>query len=294
MKLLIPFPPGGSTEFTALTLAGPLGRLVGEPVQVEARVGNAGIDCLRALATADPPALMVGSVNTNSITPVVFAPRLGFDYAAAVQPVCRLVEFPSLAVTRRDVPAAALTAFVAHARAAWGRIRNGTDWIGSYPDIDANRLGRAAGIEVVNVPREGGALALRDALVAGEVDLLFLNVRTAGMGIEAGQLRPLAVTGPRRLPRWPDVPTMVESGFPGIGTTHWHGLFASRGVPAVTVSMLHRAAGEALGAPAVAEAFTTAGAHVALSGSPEEFAEELRAEMAEWRRLDAEIGPLGK
>ena len=284
MKLLIPFPPGGSTEFTALTLAGPMGRLLGAPVEVEARVGDAGIDCLRALARADAPTLMVGSVNTNSITPVVFATRLGFDYAAAVRPVSRLVEFPSLAVTRRDVPADDLKDLLAYARARGG-LRNGTDWIGSYPDIDATRLGRAAGVPVINVPYEGGALALLEALVAGEVDLLFLNVRTAGMAIEAGRIRPLAVTGPARLDRWPEVPTMAESGFPGIGITHWHGLFASRGVPDVTVLMLHRTAVETLGAPAVAETFRVAGAHVAASESPERFGAELREEMAQWRQL---------
>jgi len=290
MRLLIPFPAGGSTEFTALTLAGPMGRLLGEPVVVEARVGDAGIVALRELAHAAEPTLMVGSVNTNSIAPVVFAERIDFDYDRAVRPVARLVEFPSVAVTRRAVPAETLPAFVAHARRQWGRIRNGTDWIGSYPDIDAARLGRAAAIEVVNLARDGGALGLLDALVADEVDLLFLNVRTAGMGIDAGTIRPLAVTGPQRLDRWPDVPTMAESGFSGIGITHWHGLFASTGMTPDTLRALHNTAVDALGAPAVRDAFREAGARMTPSASPEEFAADLRAEMAQWRALRAEIG----
>jgi tripartite-type tricarboxylate transporter receptor subunit TctC len=290
MRLLIPFPAGGSTEFTALTLAGPMGRLLGRPVVVEARVGDAGIAALRELAHAEAPTLMVGSVNTNSIAPVVFAERIDFDYAAAVRPVTRLVEFPSVAVTQRAVPAETLPAFVAHARQQWGRIRNGTDWIGSYPDIDAARLGRAAGIEVVNLARDGGALALLEALVAGEVDLLFLNVRTAGLGIDTGAIRPLAVTGPHRLDRWPDVPTMAESGFAGIGITHWHGLFASRGVAPDTLRALHRTSVDALGAPAAREAFRQAGARLAPSASPEEFAADLQAEMEQWRTLRDEIG----
>jgi tripartite-type tricarboxylate transporter receptor subunit TctC len=108
MRLLIPFPTGGSTEFTALTLAGPMGRLLGERVVVEARVGGAGIVALRELAHAATQTLMVGSVNTNSIAPVVFAERIDFDYDAAVRPVTRLVEYPSVAVTRRAVPAETL------------------------------------------------------------------------------------------------------------------------------------------------------------------------------------------
>jgi tripartite-type tricarboxylate transporter receptor subunit TctC len=245
---------------------------------------------LRELARAAAPTLMVGSVNTNSIAPVVFAERIDFRYDTAVRPVARLVEFPSVAVTRRAVPAETLPAFIAHARRQWGRIRNGTDWIGSYPDIDAARLGRAAGIAVLSLARDGGALGLLDALVAGEVDLLFLNVRTAGMGIDAGTIRPLAVTGPRRLERWPDVPTMAESGFPGMGITHWHGLFASRGVAPDTLRALYKACVDALGALAVRDAFRDAGARLNLSASPEEFAADLRAEMAQWRAVRAEIG----
>lgn len=291
MRLLIPFPAAGSTEFTALTLAGPMGRLLGEPVVVEARVGDAGIVALRELAHADAPTLMVGSVNTNSIAPVLFAARIDFDYDAAVRPVARLVEFPSVAVTRRAVPVESLPAFVEYARRRWERIRNGTDWIGSYPDIDAARLGRAADIQVVNLARDGGALGLLDALVADEVDLLFLNVRTAGIGIDAGTIRPLAVTGPQRLDRRPDVPTMAESGFPGIGITHWHGLFASRETTADTLRALHRTAVDTLGATEVRDAFRAAGARVVPSASPEEFAVDLRAEMAQWRARRASGSP---
>jgi tripartite-type tricarboxylate transporter receptor subunit TctC len=290
MRLLIPFPAGGSTEFTALTLAGPLGRLLGEPVAVEAHVGDAGLVALRELARATAPTLMVGSVNTNSIAPIVFAERVDFDYDAAVRPVARLVEYPSVAVTRRAVPAETLPAFVAHARGHWGRIRNGTDWIGSYPDIDATRLGRAAGIEVVNIVCQGGALGLLDALVADEVDLLFLNVWTASMGIDAGTIRPLSVTGPQRLDRWPGVPTMAESGFAGIGIAHWHGLFASAAVTSDTLRALHRTAVEALDAPAVRDAFRHAGARLTPSASPEEFARQLRAEMAQWHAVRGKIG----
>jgi tripartite-type tricarboxylate transporter receptor subunit TctC len=267
-----------------------MSRLLGEPVVVEARVGEAGLVALRELAhAAAPGALMVGSVNTNSIAPVLFAERIDFDLDAAVRPVARLVEYPSVAVTRRAVPVDTLPALVDHARRHWGRVRNGTDWIGSYPDIDGARLGRAAGIEVVNLARDGGALGLLDALVADEVDLLFLNVRTAGMGIQAGTIRPLAVTGSERLDRWPDVPTMAESGFAGIGIAHWHGLFASAAVAPGALRALHATSVDALASSAAREAFHEAGARVTPSASPEAFAAELRAEMAQWRALRAEL-----
>ena len=142
---------------------------------------------------------------------------------------------------------------------------------------------------MVNLARDGGALGLLDALVADEVDLLFLNVRTAGMGIQAGTIRPLAVTGPERLDRWPDVPTMAESGFAGIGIAHWHGLFASAAVAPDALLALHGTSVDALASSAAREAFHEAGARVIPSASPEAFAAELRAEMAQWRALRAEL-----
>ena len=110
------------------------------------------------------------------------------------------------------------------------------------------------------------------------------------MGIDAGTIRPLAVTGPRRLDRWPDVPTMAESGFPDIGITHWHGLFASAGVAPDTLRALFHTSVDALGAPAVSAAFHDAGARLTPSAAPEEFPADLRAEMAQWRALRAELG----
>jgi tripartite-type tricarboxylate transporter receptor subunit TctC len=133
-------------------------RILGQPFVVEPLVGEAGILALRALAgAADPYTLMVGNVNTNSIVPALFAKRLGFDYDEAIRPVSRLTEFPSLLVVKASVPAGTVRDFLAYAKQTWGRVRNGTDWIGSYPDIDGLFLGEAAGIEVVNVPNPDAA-----------------------------------------------------------------------------------------------------------------------------------------
>lgn len=134
VRLLVPFPPGGSTEFTAKTLAEQLRTTLGQPFVVENTVGEFGIVALRALLDADEYTLLVGSVNTNSITPVVFRKKIPFDYEAAILPVSRLAEFPSLLVTRTSVPAKTVQEFIAYATSHWGKIRNGTDWIGSYPD----------------------------------------------------------------------------------------------------------------------------------------------------------------
>lgn len=290
VRLLVPFPPGGSTEFAARTLAGGLEKLHGQAFTIEHRLGDFGIAALRELRGADPCTLLVGSVNTNSIAPVLFRSRLGFDYWSAIHPVSKISEFPSVWVTRRSVPAASPREFLDSARSAWGKVRNGTDWIGSYADIDAVILGKKAGVDVVNVERpEGGADGLLQALVNDELDMIFLNARTAGKAIRAGRIKGLAVTGPARLAGFPDIPTMEEAGFPGIGTSHWHGLFASTAAPPEVIGLLHASVVKALRSDAVQAAFREAGARVTPSPSPAAFASEIRAEMAEWERVRADI-----
>jgi tripartite-type tricarboxylate transporter receptor subunit TctC len=239
---------------------------------------------------ADSHTLLVGSVNTNSLAPVLFRARLGFDYWSSIFPVSKISEFPSILVTRLAVPATSLQQFLEYAASTWGRVRNGTDWIGSYADIDAVILGKAAGVEVVNVARpEGGADGLLEALVSDELDMIFLNARTAGRAIRAGRIKGLAVTGPGRLPGFPEIPTMQEAGFPGVGTSHWHGLFASSRTPGDVVGLLHGSVVKALGAPEVQAAFRDAGARVAPSASPPAFTAEIRGEMERWERVRAAL-----
>jgi tripartite-type tricarboxylate transporter receptor subunit TctC len=290
VRVIVPLPPGGSTEFSARTVATQMQKLLGRPFAVEPRVGEAGIVALRELAGADPYTLMVGNVNTNSIVPVLFAKKLGFDYDRAITPVSRLTEFPSLLVVRASVPANTLRDFLAHAKRTWGKVRNGTDWIGSYPDIDGLILGKAAGIEVVNVPNPDAADGLLAAVSGGAIDMVFLNARTAGRGIRAGTIKAIAVAGPVRLAGFPSVPTMGESGFEGIGTPHWQGLFAPGGTPAEIVRLLHRTVGQALAAEEVRAAFEPVDVRVTPSASPEQFAEEIRAERARWESVKGEIG----
>jgi len=289
VRLLVPFPPGGSTEFTAQRLAKPLGEILGQPFVVESRVGDFGIAAMRALLDADAYTLMVGSVNTNSIAPIVFRKRIDFDYSAHIRPVSRLAEVPSVLVTRPVVPADTVREFIEYGKRTWGRIRNGTDWIGSYPDIDGLLFARAAGFEIVNVAKSGGAQSLLAAVISDEIDMLFLNARTAGLAARARKVKALAVTGSSRLSNLPEVPTMAESGFPGIGSTHWQGLFMSNGTPDEIVRLLHRAVVRALSGNEIKATFANMGARVTPSESPEQFAAEIAAEMVQWERVTAEI-----
>jgi len=120
VRLLVPFPPGGSTEFAAKTVAGQLEKVLGQPFVIEHKLGDYGIAALRELVAADAYTLLVGSVNTNSILPVLFRKRLPFNYESSVVPISRLTEFPSIFVTRASVPAKTAQEFIEYARATWG------------------------------------------------------------------------------------------------------------------------------------------------------------------------------
>jgi tripartite-type tricarboxylate transporter receptor subunit TctC len=285
VRIVVPFPPGGSTDFAAKAIAPHLQASLGQVVVVDSVVGDRGVAALRELASADPHTLMVGSVNTNAITPVFFRTTLGFDYRRAVTPVSRLSDFPSLLVVRASAPATTLDDFLAAAKRSRRSIRNGTDWIGSYPDIDALMLARAAGVGVTNVELPGGADGLLDALVADRVDMLFLNARTAGAAIRVGTVKALAVVGDARLDVLPGVPTLGECGFAGIGTLHWQGLFAPGTTPAPVVQRLHHAVLDALGRDEARRVFERAGGRATPSASPERFATELDAELGRWEKV---------
>jgi tripartite-type tricarboxylate transporter receptor subunit TctC len=265
-------------------------KILGTPFVLEQKEGDRGMVALRELAIADPNTLMVGNVNINSIVPVLFARQLGFDAAAAITPVSKLTEFPSLLVVKASVPARTLVDFLDYVQRTRGEVRNGTDWIGSYPDIDGLFLAKAAGVELVNVPEPGAADGLLAAVSNGSIDMVFLNARTSRRGIEAGAIKALAVAGPVRLAGFPDVPTMAEAGFPGIGTPHWQGLFAPGTMAPEVVELLHRTAVQALRSPAVRAAFEPVDVRVTPSASPGEFAAEIRAEQARWSKVKGEIG----
>jgi tripartite-type tricarboxylate transporter receptor subunit TctC len=289
VRVLVPLPPGGSTEFCARTVTAEMQRILGTPFVLEQTEGDRGMVALRELARADPNTLMVGNVNINSIVPIVFARQLGFD-ASAITPVSKLTEFPSLLVVSASVPARTLAEFLDHTQRTRGKVRNGTDWIGSYPDIDGLFLAKAARVELVNVPEPGAADGLLAAVSNGGIDMVFLNARTSRRGIEAGAIKALAVAGPVRLAGFPDVPTMAEAGFPGIGTPHWQGLFAPGGTATEIVELLHRTAVQALRSPAVRAAFEPLDVRVTPSASPAAFAAEIRAEQARWSKVKGEIG----
>jgi tripartite-type tricarboxylate transporter receptor subunit TctC len=287
VTLVLPFPLGGSTGYTATVLAGELRTLLGQPFIVEVKTGNYGINAMQHLVdNADGYTLLVGNLTSNSMTPVLHHEKMGFVYRHEILPVSRVAEFPSVVMTQPSFPAETLAGFLAHLKKSSGKLVYGTDFLGAYVDVDAIALGEASGLEVAYHATDGASGILAD-LVAGRIDVAFLNAATASANV--GKFKPLAVFGPSRLANFPNVPTMAEAGFEGIGTGNWQGLFAPRRTPSAIVQLLHRSVIAAMNTDRAKAAFRSVDARITTSVSPEAFAAEIEAETVKWRRMIPQI-----
>ena len=291
ITLVIPFPPGGSTGYTAKVLADALEASLKQPVKVEAKTGNFGINAIQEIrGKTDGYTLMVGSIITNSMTPVMHREKLGFDYDKDVVPITKLASFPSVLMTQPANPATSVKDALARLKSS-GQLRFGTDFPGTYVDVDFIMLGRAGDLKV-SIRSANGAVAILSDLVDGKIDMAMLNVATATANV--GKYKPLAVTSAARLSNFPDVPTMAEAGFPDIGTGNWQGLFAARGTPPDVIRTIHAAAVAAMNSARAREEIGKVNAAIVTSESPEKLAAEIAAEMAKWQQLVPDVMGLPK
>jgi len=287
IKLIVPFPPGGSTDFTARVLAERLSQKLRWRVDVETVTGDFGYNAVRALMEGDAEsAFLVGNINANSVVPVVRRGSVDIDHWQVVQPVTRLADFPSVVCTHAGFPADTLAGFISRLEQTSGTIRYGTDFLGTYVDVDIIQLSERTGLKRACMTADG-ALAILENLEAERIDLALLNVATATAN--AGRLKPLAISGPDRLKSFPSVPTLDEAGFSGIGTSNWQGLLASREATQDFVARLYRAAVEAMDDPETRRRFVDIDARVSLSPSPGHFEAEVNSEAVQWERYAAEI-----
>jgi len=291
LRFVVPYAPGGATDIVARVLGEELRRTLGQPTVVENRPGGAGIIALEQTARARPDGytLMVGNVTTNAITPVLFRDRMPFDYEREMVPVARLADLPAMAmVTTTNFAPRTMEEFIAHVRANPGKVNYASAGIGSYPQFDAVMLSRRAGLDMVHVPMAGGAGPVITQMLNGTVQFCILNVATFGPLVREGKIRALAAISDTRLAEFPDVPTMAEAGFPGIGTIAWQAMFAPAATPREALLALHAASNEALRAEAVLEAFRRQGVRAVPIASLDEAKTWLAAELERWRRIVAE------
>jgi tripartite-type tricarboxylate transporter receptor subunit TctC len=284
VKILVPYGPGGATDIIARIVAQRLTESMGETFLVENRPGANGNIAVEAVAKAAPDGytLLVGNVSTNAINENAFAHQLQVKPSRDLVGIAKLVEIPHIVVASASFPPNNIAELIAAAKKEPGKINFASVGLGSYPHLDMERLMKAAGIELTHVPYKGGAGQAIPAMIAGEVQLAFFNMASLLPHIKSGRLKALAAIPNQRLPELPNVPTLAEQGFPGIGTNAWQGMFAPAATPKPVVERLHGALVAILTRPDQKEALGKQMMSVEVSKSPQEFTELVRRETAGW------------
>jgi len=292
IKVLVPYAPGGATDITARIFGDQIHRILGQPMVVESKPGAFGILAIEQMARSAPDGytLMIGNVSTNAITPVLFKKKFTLDFDKSVVSVTRLAIYPSfLVVATKDFDVKTVAELVAYAKKNPGKVRYNSAGVGSFPHFDMEIFARRAGIDMVHIPNKAGAAGMVNDLVSGDVHTAFINAATTAPMIKAGTMKPIAVLAEQRLADYPDVPTLAEAGFPGVGTLHWQGMLAPAGTPKPVLDTLLSAVKEAEKAPQLQEAFKKQFVSVSPNASVEDAQTWLNGEIAHWKKTVDEV-----
>ena len=280
VRIGVPFPPGGSVDTLARLLQQRLQASIGAPVVVDNRPGASGALGAAAAARAAPDGqTFLFAFDTLAVNPFLIA-NLGFDTKRDLAPVMLVGTAPMLVTAHRSRPWQHLGEVVAAAKAKPDTLTYGTIGNGSLAHLTMTLMQKAGGFRVAHVPYRGGG-PLAAAAAAGEVDLPFATV--AGLGGQVGQsLRPLAQTGAARSPLFPDLPTVVEAGIPGIDALAWWGALAPSRTPEPIVRRFHAAMRSALDAPDIRARLADPLGIDIVASSPEEFGAFFDRQMETW------------
>lgn len=285
VRLVVPFAPGGATDIIARVLEPGLTRRLGQQVVVDNRAGAAGNIAVELVAHAPPDGytILVGNISTNSINPLLFAGRTKVNALKDLAPITKLVAIPNFILGSPKLPAQTLKEALAYARSRQGQL-NYQAPLGSYSHLDMLALTAAAGVKMVHLPSKGAGETL-SALLRGDIHITESNVASNIGAVRAGQIKAFAVTSEQRLTDMPDIPTMAEAGFPGIGSLNWNGLFAPVRTPRAIVVKLHAQAVAAMKEFDADGTLSKRALPATLSETPEAFNAFVLSEAQRWQKI---------
>ncbi|MGE0311492.1 MAG: tripartite tricarboxylate transporter substrate binding protein [Lautropia sp.] len=287
VRIVVPFPPGGSTDITARVVAAELSARWKQTVLVENRPGAAANIGAEAVARAAPDGhVMLLGTTALPISAATFD-KLAYDPARDLQPVTLVSTIANVLVVNPKVPADSARAFIAYAKANPNKLNYASPGAATGQRMTYELIKQATGIDVVHVPYKGGAPA-GQAVVGGEVESMIMNVVEAVPLVKAGRLRALAVTTRDRSALLPDVPTVDETIVSGIDTAVWQGVLVPAATPAAIVATIAAAWRDALAEPTIRERLEGMGMQI-VAGTPAQFGAFLTTEFEQWARV-ARIG----
>lgn len=282
IKIVVPYPPGGTNDLVARLLAQKLQEQIGQSVIVENKAGvsgNTGADAV-AKSPADGYTLILVTTG-HSIAPSLY-PKLPYDIRADLVPVAELTAGPMLVLTNPSGPLKTMADLIATAKAKPGQVAYGSAGNGSTTHLSAELIASTAGVKFNHIPYKGSAPAMTDVM-AGTAEMVMDLMFSSMPHVQAGKLRAIAITSAKRSPLMPDVPTLGESGLPPMDLAVWNGLMAPAKTPKEVVTKLNAEIRKAMDSADIKTKLQGQGFNVA-TGTPEQFGALLKAEMERWAK----------
>jgi tripartite-type tricarboxylate transporter receptor subunit TctC len=288
IKIIAPVQPGGGVDLVARQTGDGLSKALGQPVVVENQSGGGGVVGSQATARAAPDGytLMVGYVGTHGTNPAVR--KLPYDAIKDFTPIAMVGGTPNVLVVPPSVPANTLRDFIAYAKDNPGKLSYGSSGPGTLTHLAMEQLKVTAGLDIVHVPYRGIGPAFADIL-GGQTQAMFPGLAAALPHIKAGKVKPLAVTGNKRHPLVPDVPTFEELGFAGFDGVQWYGIMGPANLPAPIVKRLNDEINRMLANPDFRERLSSE-ALEPMPMTPDQFGQYIRDDVARWSKLAKERG----
>jgi tripartite-type tricarboxylate transporter receptor subunit TctC len=291
VTMIVPFAPGGASDFVARTLQPGVSRILGQQIVVDNRLGAAGIVGTEAAARATPDGYtaFLGNVGTISINPAVYSDmRIKPDKELAPVSIC--ADTPSILITRPDFPANTVGELVGYVKAHQGKVTFASPGSSTLNRLEMEVFKKDAGLDMVHVPYKGGAAPAVTDVLGGHVDMMFTTMSSAMELVRDKKVKALAVTTRERIVNLQDIPTMYELGWTNLVTSSWQGVLVPSGTPRPIVEKLRAAIAKVLADPEIQARMLRSGAIAVTSKSPEEFKSYMDAETAKWTKVIEENG----
>jgi tripartite-type tricarboxylate transporter receptor subunit TctC len=283
IKFIVPYPPGGGTDVIARIVQEPLAKELGQQVIIDNR-GGAGGSIGSALAAQSPSDgyTVLFTLSSHTINPAIYT-KLPFDTEKDFSSVVTVASLPQILVANPNFPAKTVKEVIEMAKAKPGTISYASVGNGSPGHLAGAMMATDAGVDMTHIPYLGGGPAVTDVM-AGQVPLLWVSIPAAAQFVKAGKLRALAVSTVKRSAVFPDVPTMVESGFKGFEVDSWYAMFVPAKTPQAIIDRINKAAVNVLAQPEVKERLLGQGAE-AVGDTPEQLSSVVKKEIAKWKQV---------